>query len=132
MCALKSTNTSVLLDKVDPRECNPGLLGPMPPAVHKLPFRVDDLPFFDSSYLCDPVAHSYLGIGGSDSDQEQWDAPLRRRATVSSKITVATQMPYNQCSQTEISGVNSEFSNINEIYSRDPSVPFNPIGKRLV
>lgn len=136
VAAMKSTNSCLLLEKIDPKETNPALLGPMPQTVHKLPFRLDDIPFFDTTYLCDPVIDSYYNnsntaAGDGDSDQEAWDAPLRRSTgKMSAKITVATQMPYDRYSQTEISGVNSEFNNINETYSRDPSVQFTSVVKR--
>lgn len=133
VAAMTATNRCLLLEKIDPMETNPALLGPMPQTVHKLPFRLDDIPFFDTTYLCDPVIDSYYNTaaGDVDSDQEAWDAPLRRSTgKMSAKITVATQMPYDRYSQTEIAGVHSEFNNINETYSRDPSVQFIPIVKR--
>lgn len=121
--ALKNTNECILLDKIDPQETNPARLGPVRPAVLKIPFRFADIPYFDTMYLCDPVAGSYNPVMASDSDQESWDAPLRRTNTVSSKITTATQMPYNRGSQTDMC--------MNDIvttpYSRDPSVPMPPI-----
>lgn len=128
--ALKITNTCTLLDKINAKETNPALLGPMPQTVHKLPFRLDDIPYFDTTYLCDPIIDNYNGHS-YDSDQEAWDAPLRRNTTtVAARITVATQMPYDQFSQTEIAGINSDFDMITEPYSRDPTAQFQPIVKR--
>lgn len=126
--AQQATNTCLLLEKIDPKETNPALLGPYPQTVHKLPFRLEDIPYFDTTYLCDPVDRFYAGA--TDSDHESWDAPLQRSSTIASKITTATQMPYDQCSQTEIAGVYSEFTAINEPFSRDPNAQFNPLVKR--
>lgn len=127
ICALKKTNNCIVLDKIDSQESNPAHLGPIRPAVLKIPFRFADIPYFDTMYLCDPSIGSY---GASfamnpDSDQETWDAPLRRTNTVSSKITTATQMPYNQSSQTDVCGIMDEM--ITAPFSRDPSIPMPPM-----
>lgn len=138
--ALKQTHTCILLDKIDPKQCNPALLGPMPPSVHKLPFRLDDIPYFDTTFLCDPVMDKYYTPGtGVDSDDE-WDAPLHRASTVAAKITVATRMPnagaagyqdqQQQYSQTNLSGLFGEFTNILEPYSREPNTKFNTLTSR--
>lgn len=132
--ALKTSNNCILLEKVDPKESNPALLGPIPQTVHKLPFRFEDIPYFDTTFLCEPIMTGNISYGNnignnSDSDQEAWDAPLQRKNTISSKITAATQLPYNQFSQTDIIGVNCDVHIANEPFSRDPSVPFNAIKK---
>lgn len=117
---LQTKNGCILLDKIDPKETNPAHLGPIRAAVRKIPFRFADIPYFDTMYLCDPMAVSYSSAAvNSDSDQEPWDAPLRRTNTISSKITTATQMPYNQSSQTDV-GMNDI---ITTPFHRDPSLP---------
>lgn len=124
--ALQTTHDCIVLDKIDPKETNPAHLGPIRPAVHKIPFRFADIPYFDTMYMCDPIIGSYsTAIGNSDSDQESWDAPLRRTQTISSKITTATQMPYNRSSQTDVCGIMNDM--IAVPFSRDPSVPMPPI-----
>lgn len=137
--ALKETHSCILLDKIDPKQCNPALLGEIPKSVHRLPFRLDDIPYFDTTFLCDPVMDQYYTPGtGNDSDNDSWDAPLKRTtSTVASKIQASAagnsnnrQQPYSQHSQTNLSGLAGEFTNINEPYSRDPNATFNPIGKR--
>lgn len=115
----------MLLDKIDPKETNPALLGPIRPSVTKLPFRMDDIPYFDTSLMCDP--HGGPNYFGADfeSDEESWDAPLRRKNTIALKITQATQMPYNQYSQTDISGIHCDI--LNEPFTRDPNIPLKPL-----
>lgn len=124
--ALQKSNECIVLDKIDSKDTNPAHLGPTRPAVLKIPFRFADISYFDTMYMCDPVIGSYsTTVPNSDSDQEEWDAPLRRTNTVSTKITTATQMPYNQSSQTDVCGILNDL--ITVPYSRDPSMPMPPI-----
>lgn len=115
----------------------------MPQSVHKLPFRLDDIPFFDTTMMCDPVMDRYYTPGtGNDSDNDSWDAPLKRSPTVATKITVATRLPgqqqhvnqlyapTNDVPATRSAAFAGEFNNINEPFSRDPNAKFNPIGNR--
>lgn len=85
------------MEKVNPRESNPALLGAIPQPVRKLPFRLSEIPFYDTTYMCDP---STGGDFGDDSDNEDWDAPLRRTANISSHII-------NASSSTSSSGINA-------------------------
>lgn len=127
MAHLKNqTSNCILLEKIDSRETNPALLGGPLPCVTKLPFSFKDIPYFDTTYLCNPIFNNGGGADDEADDDEAWDAPLIRRSTISTKITVATQMPYNRYSQTDISGINNSIG-ITENYSRDPSVTFDPI-----
>lgn len=87
--ALKAINKCLTLDKVNPKETNPALLGPLRPAVNKLPFRLTEIPFFDTSYMCDPLTGQVVSVQDMDSDEE-WDAPLRRTMNVSSHIMTSS------------------------------------------
>lgn len=55
--SLTNTSISVLLDRVDPQS-NKDFLGSGPPTVWKLPFRIDQLQYYDTSYMCDPSGKS--------------------------------------------------------------------------
>ncbi|KAL0848932.1 hypothetical protein ABMA28_013327 [Loxostege sticticalis] len=78
--ALLNTSTSVLLDRVDPQAKEAEFLGSTPPSVWKLPFRIDQLQYYDTSYMCDPTVKSTDTFASQyDSDHEQWDEPLKRR-----------------------------------------------------
>lgn len=72
------------LEKIDPRETNAALLGSIPQPVRKLPFRLCEIPFYDTNYMCDPLTGT--SIDDPDSDQEDWDAPLRRTPNISLHI----------------------------------------------
>ncbi|KAL4715207.1 hypothetical protein ACJJTC_012254 [Scirpophaga incertulas] len=77
---LLNTSQSVLLDRVDPQVKGTDFLGSGPPTVWKLPFRIDQLQYYDTSYMCDPSAKSTDTFASQyDSDHEQWDEPLKRR-----------------------------------------------------
>lgn len=89
--SLKASKECILLEKIDPKETNPALLGPRRPAVNKLPFRLNEIPFFDTSYLCDPLSGAPINVQDDDSDNEEWDAPLRRTINVSSQILEAAK-----------------------------------------
>lgn len=87
---MKTINKCLLLEKIDQHETNPALLGPLRPAVSKLPFRLNEIPFFDTSYMCDPLTGQVLTVIDADSDNEEWDAPLRRSVNISSHILTAS------------------------------------------
>lgn len=90
LASLTKTSQCVLLERIDPQQIHAELLGPPKLSVWKLPFRLDEIPYFDTTYLCDPDAAPK--VSGYDSDDESWDAPLHRRATVSSKITASANV----------------------------------------
>ncbi|RVE54658.1 hypothetical protein evm_000779 [Chilo suppressalis] len=94
--ALLNTSTSVLLDRVDPQAKEVEFLGSGPPSVWKLPFRIDQLQYYDTSYMCDPTGKSTDTFANQyDSDHEQWDEPLKRRFSSEqndiSKTSTSTQ-----------------------------------------
>lgn len=98
---LKSTNECMVLDKINEREKNPSLLGSVRQAVRKIPFRLDEIPFYDTSYMCDPINGQTKSAPDEDSDQEDWDAPLRRTVNISSHITYSTAIPNDSDANTE-------------------------------
>ncbi|XP_058062557.1 neither inactivation nor afterpotential protein C [Anopheles bellator] len=113
-----ATNSNcIMLEKIDPNQRNPALLGPHKPAVWKLRFRFDDIPFFDTTFMCDPSTASYI-YTGNDSDGEDWDAPLRRRKNLSSEITQSAQRGLRS-----EGGGHADHSLADEPFHRDPSLP---------
>lgn len=82
---LQANNSYMVLDRVDGSETNPALLGPLRPGVNKIPFSLDDLPYFDTNFMCNPVAQLKCD-DYDDEDGEVWDAPLKRAANVSTRI----------------------------------------------
>lgn len=85
-------NECMMLEKIDPRETNRALLGAARQPVRKLPFRLNEIPFYDTSFMCDPITGQSLDPA-DDSDQEDWDAPLRRTANVSTHIIQSSNTP---------------------------------------
>lgn len=78
----------MMLEKVDPREANSGLLGAARQPIRKLPFRLDEIPFYDTNYMCDPNTGRSSDL--EDESDDDWDAPLRRNVNVSSHIINAS------------------------------------------
>lgn len=95
VCGLQSVNEYMVLERIDEKEINPALLGPLRPSVQKIPFKFDELPFFDTNFMCDPMSHRKLEDAASDD--EPWDTPLKRSPTVSYQmVACATQSPCEQ------------------------------------
>lgn len=88
---MKSINELMGLEKIDPRETNPALLGAARQPVRKLPFRLNEIPFYDTNFMCDPLTGA--AALGDDSDHEEWDAPLRRKPNLSAHISYASNIP---------------------------------------
>ncbi|XP_318814.5 neither inactivation nor afterpotential protein C [Anopheles gambiae] len=122
-----TSSNCIMLDKIDPNQRNPALLGPQRPAVWKLRFRFDDIPFFDTTYMCDPSSASYV-YTGNDSDTEDWDAPLRRRKNLSSEITKSAQKDYRMDGPGDV----GQHSLANEPFHRDPSLPIKRLSPHHV
>lgn len=80
------------MEKIDPNETNPKLLGSAQLPVRKLPFRLNEMPFYDTNFMCDPLTGAALDPG-DDSDNEEWDAPLRRTVNISTHILNSSSAP---------------------------------------
>ncbi|XP_021703004.1 neither inactivation nor afterpotential protein C [Aedes aegypti] len=111
----------ILLERIDPSQRSRALLGQPRPTVWKLRFRWDEIPFFDTTYMCDPSAASYM-YTGNDSDTEDWDAPLRRRKNLSSDITRSAQRGHPNDPM--------DYGMANEPFHRDPSLPIRKLSPR--
>ncbi|XP_058452551.1 neither inactivation nor afterpotential protein C [Malaya genurostris] len=118
MAGTATCSNCIMMDRIDGNQRNRALLGPQRCSVWKLPFRMDDIPFFDTTFMCDPSAASSLYTGNT-SDSEDWDAPLRRRKNLSSEIT--------QSNQRGASRNNYEHNFTNEPYHRDSSRPIRRV-----
>lgn len=116
------TSQCLLIDRIDTNQKHSSLLGPMKPTVWKLPFRLDELPFFDTTYLCDPTMMNSNYVG-QDSDDEDWDAPLRRRSTLSTDIIKKQSQTRYQPINEYVDEPVDEDSVVLEPFCRDPSVP---------
>lgn len=118
------TSNPISLNKIDPNDRDPNKL-PYRPSVWKLKFSWDDVPFFDTTYLCDPTQNITDNYNSClyDSDQESWDAPMRRKITVSEKIVSSKSCLRNRISSFESEGDDEDETNIvYEPFCRDPSI----------
>lgn len=69
---VNTVSNCVLLEKINPREFQKEILGPVKLSCLKIPFRFDELPFFDTSHMCeDQMYHE-------EDDEWDWDVPMRR------------------------------------------------------
>lgn len=90
-----------------------------------MPFRIDEIPYFDTKFMCDTSQLS--NFTHNEEDAEPWDAPLRRRTNLSSHIN--SQLNPNMYKggarrESIYADINEEDSMIvNEIYQRDPNIP---------
>jgi myosin-3 len=100
-------------------------------AVWKIPFRLDEIPFFDTKYLCD--TSQMTNFTQFEDDVEPWDAPLRRRKTVSTHIHQNLyQIHHSNRRESVYAAINEDDGMIvNELFMRDPTIPLKVIGKYL-
>lgn len=85
-----------------------------------MPFRLDEIPYFDTKYLCDT---SQMIFTHNEEDAEPWDAPLRRRKTVSTHIN-ANIYKVGARRESVYSDINEDDGMIvNELFQRDPNIP---------
>lgn len=125
--SLTKTSHCVLMDRIDPQQTNQELLGAPKLSVWKLPFRLDEIPYFDTSYLCDPDL--IPKNTGYDSDDESWDAPLHRRTNVSSKIAASSNVARQGSNHHAVDNGRGTPGLYHKPYSRDPDhMPMNNRG----
>jgi myosin III len=92
-----------------------------------MPFRLDEIPFFDTTYLCEPA--QITNFTTYEEEVEPWDAPLRRRNNVSSHIS--SHLYHVNRRESHYSDIGSEDGIlVNEPYNRDPDVPLKKINAR--
>lgn len=100
---------------------------PIRRAVWKMPFRLDEIPFFDTSMMCEPADPTYFTT--FEEEHEPWDAPLRRRNNVSSQIS--NKMNHTPRRESRYSEIGSDDGVlIMEPFSRDPTMPLKRIQPR--
>ncbi|XP_017777903.1 PREDICTED: neither inactivation nor afterpotential protein C [Nicrophorus vespilloides] len=126
---LQKFNNNIGRDLIDSHAQPSTWLGERKPAILKLPFRLNDIPYFDTSYMCDPLTNPWNTI----EKEEDWDAPFRWRETVSSQITLSLLKeeqenkickPYSAHCKPHPTLHNPYIEYISNIpYNRDPNVP---------
>lgn len=88
---------------------------------------MDQIPFFDSSFLCEPATPTAFTT--FEEEVEPWDAPLRRRNNVSSHIR--KNLYHDNRRESHYSEIGSDDGVlVNEPFSRDPTVKLKKIKAR--
>ncbi|KAL7044663.1 hypothetical protein ACKWTF_002019 [Chironomus riparius] len=134
MTGLTCTEKCILLEKIDSKEVNKEQLGPIRRAVWKIPFRLDEIPYFDTKFLCD--TSQITNFTAYDEESEAWDAPLRRRTNVSTHITYPQNNLYhagNNRRESVYSDINEDDGMIvDEPFNRDPTIPLKKVRPRKI
>lgn len=92
-----------------------------------MPFRLDEIPFFDTNFLCEPAQATHFT--SYEEEIEPWDLPLRRRNNVSSHIS--SHLHHSNRRESNYSEIGSDDGMlVNEPFNRDPDVPVKKIKGR--
>lgn len=102
---------------------------PMRRSVWKIPFRLDEIPYFDTKFLCD--TSQMTNFTQFEEYIEPWDAPLRRRKTVSAHIHQNLYEINSTRRESVYAAINEDDGMIvNQLFQRDPMIPLK-VGKNL-
>ncbi|CRK93540.1 CLUMA_CG007073, isoform A [Clunio marinus] len=124
---LTITANCVLLDKIDLKQINKEQLGPLRRAVWKIPFRLDEIPFFDTTYLCEPAQPTHFT--SYEEETEPWDAPFRHRNNVSTHISSHLYSGLRR--ESNYSEIGSDDGVlVNEPFTRDPNIQIKKLKAR--
>lgn len=121
VAGLHATARGVNIDKVDTRQNNPSLFGAMPMPLRKIPFKMDDIPYYDTSYMCDivsPVANYGVTV---DEEQETWDAPLQPPPSLTQYLMTYNAYKREQACQTNWDRRDEVDVVYEQQFSRDPT-----------
>lgn len=100
---------------------------PMRRAVWKIPFRLDEIPFFDTTFLCEPAQPTNFTT--FEEEAEPWDAPLRRRNNVSSQIS--SKIYHGNRNDSLLAEIGMEDAIlVNEPFTRDPDANIKKMNAR--
>ncbi|XP_055920524.1 neither inactivation nor afterpotential protein C isoform X1 [Eupeodes corollae] len=129
VAALSTVSRPIPLEKIDKRQINASLLGPMPIPTKKLPFRLDQIPFYDTSYMCNPVssvARTTLPAGFlTNEDEEAWDSPLQRNPSLTTHLMTYNAYKKEQACQTNWDRIGESDVVYNQTFLRDPHLMRN-------
>nr|XP_022914379.1 neither inactivation nor afterpotential protein C [Onthophagus taurus] len=126
--SLQLVNKPIHLDCIERNAQVTAWLLEMQPPVLKLPFRLDDIPYFDTTYMCDPLST----VTVSTETEETWDTPFKWRDNVSSQITNSLNNDPNKDSVAETLIKTNADKLINLPYNRDPTTPVRRLSAALL
>ncbi|XP_049305729.1 neither inactivation nor afterpotential protein C isoform X3 [Bactrocera dorsalis] len=117
---------NVPFDRINTREVNSSQLGPLPIPTKKLPFRLDQIPFYDTQYMVN-AANSISRQNFSNTlitydDEDAWDSPLQRNPSMTSCLLTYNAYKKEQACQTNWDRIGESDVIYNQNYYRDPQL----------
>ncbi|XP_053960688.1 neither inactivation nor afterpotential protein C isoform X1 [Anastrepha ludens] len=117
---------NVPFDRINTREVNSSQLGPLPIPTKKLPFRLDQIPFYDTQYMVNPAnsvsRQNFSNSLISHDDEEVWDSPLQRNPSMTSCLLTYNAHKKEQACQTNWDRIGESDVIYNQNYYRDPQL----------
>ncbi|XP_055376536.1 neither inactivation nor afterpotential protein C [Condylostylus longicornis] len=113
----------VNLDKINVKQVNVSAFGPVPLPTRKLPFRLQDIPYFDTTYMCDPVNPiSRMKINTTEPEEEPWDAPLQMNPSLTAYLMTYNAYKKEQSCQTNWDKLYESDNVLCQPFVRDPNM----------
>lgn len=124
-CAQSRISKGIPLNNINTKENNPGLFGTLPVPAKKLPFRLDEIPYYDTNFMCDPVNSLARQAGVNQittgDEEESWDAPFQRNISLTTHLMSYNAFKKEQGCQTNWNHLH-EYDNVyHQTFCRDPS-----------
>uniref|UniRef100_W8BGP4 non-specific serine/threonine protein kinase n=2 Tax=Ceratitis capitata TaxID=7213 RepID=W8BGP4_CERCA len=121
---LNKCTRNVPIDRINIRDVNSSQLGPMPIPTKKLPFRLDQIPFYDTHYMVNAAnsvsRQNFANTLISHDDEESWDSPLQRNPSMTSCLLTYNAYKKEQACQTNWDRIGESDVIYNQNYYRDP------------
>ncbi|KAH8248818.1 hypothetical protein KR032_003465 [Drosophila birchii] len=126
VAGLNKCTRAVPFERINMREVNSSQLGPLPVPIKKMPFRLDQIPFYDTQYMVDPANSisrqtfpNQLLMQQQEED-EPWDSPLQRNPSMTSCALTYNAYKKEQACQTNWDRMGESDNIYNQSYFRDP------------
>ncbi|ALC38813.1 ninaC [Drosophila busckii] len=126
VAGLNKSTRAVPFERINTREVNSAQLGPMPVPIKKMPFRLDQIPFYDTQYMVDPANSisrqtfpNHLLLQQTEDD-EPWDSPLQRNPSMTSCLLTYNAYKKEQACQTNWDRMGESDNIYNQGFFRDP------------
>lgn len=126
VAGLNKCTRAVPFERINMREVNSSQLGPLPVPIKKMPFRLDQIPFYDTQYMVDPAnsisrqAFPNQLLTQHMEDDEPWDSPLQRNPSMTSCALTYNAYKKEQACQTNWDRMGESDNIYNQGYFRDP------------
>ncbi|XP_037708144.1 neither inactivation nor afterpotential protein C [Drosophila subpulchrella] len=126
VAGLNKCTRAVPFERINMREVNSSQLGPLPVPMKKMPFRLDQIPFYDTQYMVDPANSISRQTFPNQlltqhmEDDEPWDSPLQRNPSMTSCALTYNAYKKEQACQTNWDRMGESDNIYNQGYFRDP------------